>query len=565
MKKVTLLIALAALVVFAGCKKEKETNGVVLKASIEQNKGNDRTSLNPTDGAINWTAGDKILVNNGTSNATFTLTTGAGSKNGTFTYNGDYTFGASNVAVYPETATISGNTVSLTLPEAQTFTAAGTFGNGANPMLGTFADPEALTFTSLCGVLGVSLTGNNVAITGIEIVSNTTTDKLNGAFEADCTAANPALTPAVGNSGTNSIMLNCDATLTADAQEFYFVLPVGTLANGFTMNVYYGGSEPFSKSTQSTELAVEWNTVKVMSTVEVAASIDSLATPLTLEALSDGNIVVNIVYPGGKGGGVYPGSSKGVPSTISMKYSVNNGERTLINTDNTTTIEVDAGDKVQFYSNGPDMSNFGFPNIAGTAQVKVYGNIMSMLDEDNYATLTTLQDMAFYALFGGNTTLTDASGLLLPATTLAAGCYAGMFYGCESLTAAPELPATTLAAGCYARMFAACTSLTTAPALPATELAGDCYDSMFSGCTSLTTAPALPATTLADGCYYEMFYGCTSLSSITCLATAGINENESTSDWVNGVASTGTFNRASGATWPTGNNGIPSGWTVNEQ
>jgi len=31
---------------------------------------------------------------------------------------------------------------------------------------------------------------------------------------------------------------------------------------------------------------------------------------------------------------------------------------------------------------------------------------------------------------------------------------------------------------------------------------------------------------------------------------------------VNGVASTGTFNRASGATWPTGNNGIPSGWTL---
>jgi hypothetical protein len=275
MKKVTLAIAMAALVMFAGCKKDKETTGTVLKASIEQNTS-DRTSLHPngTTAEILWTAGDKILVNNGTSNATFTLATiEDDGKTGTFNYAGDYTFGVSNVAVYPETATINGNTVSLTLPETQTFTAAGTFGNGANPMLGTFTDPDDLVFTSLCGVLGVSLTGDDLAITGIEIVSNTTTDKLNGLFEADCTAAVPVLAPATGNSGTNRVMLNCAATLTtAETQEFYFVLPVGVLANGFTMNVYYGGSEPFSKSTQSTELAVEWNTVKVMSTVEVTVA-----------------------------------------------------------------------------------------------------------------------------------------------------------------------------------------------------------------------------------------------------------------------------------------------------
>ena len=272
MKKVTLAIAMAALVMFAGCKKDQETTGTTLKASIEQNNSDSKTSLHPngTTAEIHWTAGDKILVNNGTSNATFTLATiEDDGKTGTFNYAGDYTFGASNVAVYPETATINGNTVSLTLPETQTFTATGTFGNGANPMLGTFTDPENLTFTSLCGVLGVSLTGNDLAITGIEIVSNTATDKLNGLFEADCTAATPVLAPATGNSGTNRVMLNCNAILTDEAQEFYFVLPVDVLANGFTMNVYNGGSEFFSKSTESTALAVEWNTVKTMDTLEV--------------------------------------------------------------------------------------------------------------------------------------------------------------------------------------------------------------------------------------------------------------------------------------------------------
>ena len=62
MKKVTLAIALAALVMFAGCNKDKETQGTTLKASIEQQKGDSKTSLNPTDGAISWTAGDKISL-----------------------------------------------------------------------------------------------------------------------------------------------------------------------------------------------------------------------------------------------------------------------------------------------------------------------------------------------------------------------------------------------------------------------------------------------------------------------------------------------------------------------
>ena len=39
MKKVTLAIALAVLIVFVGCKKDQETAGTTLKASIEQQKG----------------------------------------------------------------------------------------------------------------------------------------------------------------------------------------------------------------------------------------------------------------------------------------------------------------------------------------------------------------------------------------------------------------------------------------------------------------------------------------------------------------------------------------------
>ena len=116
-------------------------------------------------------------------------------------------------------------------------------------------------------------------------------------------------------------------------------------------------------------------------------------------------------------------------------------------------------------------------------------------------------------MFYGCTSLTQAPEL--PATTLARFCYSSMFSGCTSLTKAPELPATTLEISCYISMFSGCTSLTQAPKLPATTLADNCYFSMFYSCTSLAQAPELPATTLKSACYKAMFRGCTSLKLST--------------------------------------------------
>ena len=173
---------------------------------------------------------------------------------------------------------------------------------------------------------------------------------------------------------------------------------------------------------------------------------------------------------------------------------------------------------------------------------------------------TTLADYCYDSMFQNCTKLTIAHKL--PATTLAEACYRSMFYGCTSLTAAPELPATTLGGYCYDSMFQNCTKLTIAPKLPATTLASNCYYSMFYGCKSLTKAPELPATTLVFSCYYRMFYGCNNLNNITMLAT-NISANYCLENWVSGVASTGTFTKASAMTsLPSGTSGIPEGWTV---
>ena len=224
--------------------------------------------------------------------------------------------------------------------------------------------------------------------------------------------------------------------------------------------------------------------------------------------------------------------SMGTEYVTSISYSTDNGETwtTTNNTDNkeenlVINVNVEEGDKIIWKG---DARQLGYEDevygdivgsfFSSTCEFDAQGNVMSLLYGDNFNSERTIENnYAFCSLFydydGENACeMVNAKNLSLPATTLANGCYQYMFYGCTSLTIAPELPATTLANYCYASMFQGCTSLTTAPQLPAETLAGWCYLSMFNGCTNLTTTPELPATTLADYCYTYMFSGCTSLT-----------------------------------------------------
>ena len=333
---------------------------------------------------------------------------------------------------------------------------------------------------------------------------------------------------------------------------------------------------------------------------------DFSTEPLTFNILSAGTIN-------------WAASTVGIEKTID--YKLNDGEWTSItyNTGSSApTITVNPGDKLQLRGNNAQygIDYFTYSSFGGSALFEIEGNIMSLIYGDDFKNkLTISSTYAFYGLFKDCTNLVSAKNLvlpattlanycynnmfygctslttaptlpattlaedcygsmfdnctslttipsLLPATTLANGCYTGMFYGCTSLTTAPTLPATDLADYCYNGMFGNCTKLTTAPELPATTLTDSCYSYMFGGCTSLTTAPELPATTLADWCYQEMFMDCASLNYIKCLAT-DIFASDCTYSWVSGVASTGTFVKApSMASWTTDENGIPTGWTV---
>lgn len=285
-----------------------------------------------------------------------------------------------------------------------------------------------------------------------------------------------------------------------------------------------------------------------------------LSSPLTFEAVEDGTITVNL------------------DDDVTFKpiqYNLNNAGWTDVTWG--TSISLAANDVICFRGdNGTcyatDEMNYwaGF-HFEPSNRVYVYGNMMSLIDKDDFATNTTLTETyTFFHLFQRSdyepaTAILNhpTKDIVLPATTLTAYCYDGLFADAPNISRAPKLPATTLADWCYSEMFSG-TAITTAPVLPATTLADACYSDMFMNCTNLTTAPDLPAATLVEGCYSSMFAGCTSLNYVKCLAT-DISADYCTSGWMRNVAATGTFVKAAGMEyWTTGDDGIPAGWTVED-
>ena len=204
---------------------------------------------------------------------------------------------------------------------------------------------------------------------------------------------------------------------------------------------------------------------------------------------------------------------------LSISYSINNGTWTTITASSTegAAINVVAGDEVRFKgtnsSYAKSASYITACRFAGTATCCVCGNIMSLIYGDNFIGQNTLQS---------------------------ANAFCGLFFSYSKMTSDEEHKLV----------------------LPATTLTKDCYHHMFYGCSNLTIAPELPAPTLKSLCYAEMFGGCSKLNYIKCLAT-NISADRCTLFWHNGVSQTGTFVKAAGMeSWTRGDDGIPSGWTV---
>jgi hypothetical protein len=203
-------------------------------------------------------------------------------------------------------------------------------------------------------------------------------------------------------------------------------------------------------------------------------------------------------------------------------YRKNKGNwETIISSRDGNKITVAAGDKIEIKSNTQTSQTDPSGNLVyvhsfsgSTAGFTLSGNIKSLLTtgtSESYSSFTSTSYYQFVELFAGCTGLTSAKDLYMEATTV--------------------------------RQHA--------------------FPRMFSGCINLIEAPILYADTLKTNSYNGMFKGCSKLSTITCYAT-NISATNCLTGWVNGVSSTGTFYKKTGATWPSGTSGIPDGWTVVE-
>ena len=173
----------------------------------------------------------------------------------------------------------------------------------------------------------------------------------------------------------------------------------------------------------------------------------------------------------------------------------------VLTSDLVVTVNLNIGDTVRFKSTDDITGLFDAPI---EIDFKIYGNILSVKYGDNFVGAEGPTSFVFVG-----TRVVDASNLVLPTNDI--------FFG-----------------------------------------------NMFNNCQKLLKAPELPVETLTDRCYKGMFSECTSLNYIKCLAT-DISAVECTNNWVSGVSPTGTFVKKAGVNWPTGVNGIPSGWTVIEE
>lgn len=213
----------------------------------------------------------------------------------------------------------------------------------------------------------------------------------------------------------------------------------------------------------------------------------------------------------GKGSGSFKFSANTNASLTNMQYSTNGTSWSTYQSNKSLTLTNGKKYYFRFKSSATNVSSNGIGIMSGTTTYDVEGNIMSLIYGDTFSAKTTMNsNYQFARLFYNQANLQSAENLRMPATTLKNGC----------------------------------------------------YDSMFRGCSKLTTAPELPAKTLVSSCYNAMFRNDSKLNNIRCYAT-NISATSCLSNWVNGVAASGTFTKASSMSgWSTGTNGIPSGWSV---
>lgn len=267
--------------------------------------GNTRTSFSD-DAVLVWRTGDAfgLFSDSNDANTRYELDPAtAGSTDGRFT--GDRIEGTEFYAYYPYgAASLSGSTLTLTLPDVQQGTA-GNFSPEQNPMVAK-GDSESLYFRSLCGVIKLQVTGTHT-LTKVVFAGN---DGEIAAGEAtvrmDYTDA-PALAMAEGGSRTLTLDLGAGLALTDTPQTLYLVVPPRTYAKGFTVTLTDSNGRSAVRSTDRS-VTVTRSVIKPMTAFEAEFLIlwsdtEGLLTNVTTQPAAgaidlSGELANSYVIPG---------------------------------------------------------------------------------------------------------------------------------------------------------------------------------------------------------------------------------------------------------------------------
>lgn len=224
-----------------------------------------KTSLVPGDNenAVYWSEGDAISIFDGTNNNEFTLTEGAGTASAKF--EGEAVPDKTYYALYPysETASLSGTTITSSLPAEQQYVGA-TFDTMLNPSVAVADDNNNLAFYNVASILQINVSElQDKSVREIQISAD---KSLTGEYTVDMSGN--AFSASASGTEISALRLLVEADMETETNSdgsisCYAVVLPGTYAN-LKISVIYSDNSYSEKSFENVTLvASDGNYVNV--------------------------------------------------------------------------------------------------------------------------------------------------------------------------------------------------------------------------------------------------------------------------------------------------------------
>ena len=239
MKKMLFAVVVVSMMT-AACTKENsvqnevvsDSEGICFVADFGDQVST-KTVLVPGEksASVEWLAGDKVCIF--ATGGNYLYKASAAGKSTTLVPDGQQA-GEAEVyyALYPynETATVSGNVISTTLPAEQT----GVKGSFTTHLAVASSTGTTMTFMNVCGLVKVNIASDNV--TSIEFKGNND-EIVAGPVNITVSEGEPTYAPAEGSTATAVVMTPASGQVFEPGDYYFAVLPQNFTA-GFTVTSY---------------------------------------------------------------------------------------------------------------------------------------------------------------------------------------------------------------------------------------------------------------------------------------------------------------------------------------